>query len=80
MASQDCFLGNQLTAYSPGNVFYSSNIPQLTVPRLTLKWATGRILMVKGPSHSCFWRAFGIQTSEQLHENVKLILFALAFE
>lgn len=52
MASQECFLGNQLTAYSPGNLLYSSNIPQLTVPRLTLKWTTGRTLMVKGPSLS----------------------------
>lgn len=52
MASQDCFLGNQLTAYSPGNLFYSSNIPQLTVPELMLKWAAGRTLMVKGPSLS----------------------------
>lgn len=50
MASQDCFLGNQLTAYNPGNLFYSSNIPQLTVSKPTLKWATGRILTVKGPS------------------------------
>lgn len=52
MAPQECFLGNQLTAYSPGNLLYSSNIPQLTVPRLTLKWTAGRTLMVKGPSLS----------------------------
>ena len=46
MASQECFLGNQVTAYSPGNLLYSSNIPQLTVPRLTLKWTTGRTLPI----------------------------------
>lgn len=50
MASQDCFLGNELRASSPGNLFCSSNIPQLIVPKLTLKWATGRTLMVKDPS------------------------------
>lgn len=50
MASQDCFLGNQRRAHSPGNLLCSSNIPQRIVPKLTLKWTTGRPVMVKGPS------------------------------
>lgn len=75
MAPQECFLGNQLTAYSPGNLLYSSNIPQLTVPRLTKKWLQENSDGQGSKSELRFWTAFGIQTSEQLCENVKLILF-----
>lgn len=66
----------------PWKLFYLSNIPQMTVPKLTLKWATGKTLMVKGPSlcELCFWNTFGIQTSEQSLENVKLLLFVLVFK
>lgn len=38
-------------------ILSSPNIPQLTVPKLTLKWPTGRTLMVKGPSLSSVSKA-----------------------
>lgn len=46
-------------------VLYAPNIPQLTVPKLTLKWPTGRTLMVKGPSLSSVSKAL----FEVRHEN-----------
>lgn len=37
----------------------SADIPQLTVPKLTLRWATGKTLVVKGPSpHALFLEHF----------------------
>lgn len=38
-------------------ILYSPNIPQLTVPNPTLKWPTGRTLMVKSPSLSSISKA-----------------------